>query len=54
MLGDLRNVLTLSTGTHVMKRISVAVLLGSTRTGVGATRAVWMSSMMSDPQDGLL
>jgi Tfp pilus assembly protein PilV len=54
MLKDLANVLTLSTGTHVMKRISVAVVLDPSRSGVGPAKAVWMSSLMSDPQDGLL
>jgi type II secretory pathway pseudopilin PulG len=44
----------LNTGNHVDKRISVAVVLDATRAGIGVTKAVWMSSLMTDPQDGLL
>ena len=42
------------TGTHVTKRISVAVVLDATRAGVGPQKAVWMSSLVTDPSDGLL
>jgi hypothetical protein len=40
--------------TPHVKRISVAVVLDSTRKGVGPSDAVWMSSVVSDPTDGLL
>ena len=42
------------TGTHVTKRISVAVVLNPARAGVGPEQAVWMSSLVTDPSDGLL
>ena len=42
------------TGTHVTKRISVAVVLTSPHAGVGPQQAVWMSSLVTDPSDGLL
>jgi hypothetical protein len=43
-----------STGTHVVKRISVAVVISQNRSGVGPVQAVWMSSLLTDPQDGIL
>jgi phosphotransacetylase len=61
-LTNLRNVLNCVnniggctlTGTHVVKRISVAVVLDPTRAGVGPRKAIWMSSLVTDPSDGLL
>ena len=60
-LGNLTNLLdcitsanpTCITTPHV-KRISVAVVLASNRAGVGVQKAVWMSSAVADPADGLL
>ncbi len=60
-LGNLSNLLSClasSTPTCVgashLKRISVAVVLGGTRSNVGVRKAVWMSSVLGDPVDGLL
>jgi Tfp pilus assembly protein PilV len=40
--------------TPHVKRISVAVVLNSIRKGTGPQDAVWMSSLVADPADGLL
>jgi len=40
--------------TPHVKRISVAVVLNNPRKGTGPQDAVWMSSLVADPADGLL